>query len=151
MPLICAMQTFTLDIEKFVNGSKSKLDAFCSLFIQNLNNAIIQATPVDTGFLRASWHASLDAPPATPPTGETDKSGTVTIARLNMLGAQMKAGRTYFLRNGAAYAMRLEFGFVGTDSLGRKINQPPRAFVRRTMARANTIARRTVAEMGAMR
>jgi len=33
------------------------------------------------------------------------------------------------------YAMRLEFGFVGTDSLGRHINQEPRPFLRPTLLR----------------
>lgn len=33
-----------------------------------------------------------------------------------------------------AYALRLEFGFVGTDSLGRNINQGPRPYWRVVMA-----------------
>lgn len=145
------MQTFALELEKFVRGSQSKLDAFCSLFVQNLNNEIVRATPVDLGWLRASWHASLDAPPSAGEAGAADASGAQTIARLNLVASQMRAGRTYYLRNGAVYAMRVEFGFVGTDSLGRYYAQAPRAFVRRTMERADAIARATVAEMESMR
>lgn len=31
------------------------------------------------------------------------------------------------------YAARLEYGFVGTDSLGRKVSQAPRPFLRRAL------------------
>ena len=37
-----------------------------------------------------------------------------------------------------AYALRLEFGFVGTDRLGRNINQGPRPYWRVVMAQNRT-------------
>jgi hypothetical protein len=49
--------------------------------------------------------------------------------------ADMKAGDVFHMRNNAAYARRLEYGFVGPDSLGRVYNQAGRYYVSDTIKR----------------
>lgn len=138
---------FSLDIEKFVERTKGRLEEFTVEFIQDLNEAIIRGTPVDTGNLRASWWAALNGrPPALG--GGSDKSGATTIARLNLTAATIRLGDVYYMTNGAAYAMRVEFGFTGKDSLGRYYDQKPRAFVRGVMGRAQSIAARAADRVG---
>lgn len=68
--------------------------------------------PVDTGFLRNSFQAGLN--------GAENLTGadayTLAIAGME-LGDVMRGGWT------AKYAMRMEYGFVGTDAAGRTYNQ----------------------------
>lgn len=146
---------FTANIEQFIAKAKGKLREAAVETIQDINEEIVLSTPgpgntvqVDpppgqpTGFLRASWYAALNAP-ATGPGGSND------VAQLNLTASSIQLGDVYYMNNGAAYAMRVEFGFIGTDSLGRKYNQQPRAFVRSVLDRASTIAEAAAARVAA--
>lgn len=110
--------------------------------IQEINNEIIANTPVDTGFLRASYFASVGALPS----GE---GGAGSAAAVNGLAATLQPGQTYYMGNVARYARRLEYGFVGTDSLGRTYNQRGRFFMSSVLARAAAIANAVAARVGA--
>lgn len=143
-----AVGEFSLNVDKFVAETKGRLEEFCVEFVQDLNEQIVRNTPVDLGNLRAHWWSALNTRPPSPG-GAADPSGASTIARLNLVGAALKPGDTYFMINGAAYAMRLEFGFVGKDSLGRNYNQAPRVFVRSVLGRAGSIAAATAKRVGA--
>ena len=89
--------------------------------------------PIDTGFLRNSFVAGLN--------GSTSLTGAdsyvAAIAGAN-LGDVVDGGWT------AAYAARIEFGFNGTDSLGRKFNQSGRGFARKAVMRWPEIVRESV-------
>ncbi len=135
-------QSFTADVSRFVAGSKDKLRRFAIEFVQDVAQAVVEATPVKTGNLRASWWASIGA------TGGEPVGGT-GIATLGLAAGELQLGDIYHMQNGAAYAMRIEFGFIGTDSLGRHYNQQPRAFVRNTLATADTFAEAAAAKIAA--
>ncbi len=134
-------QSFTADVSRFVAGSKDKLRRFAIEFVQDVAQAVVEATPVKTGNLRASWWASIGSTGGAP-----DGSG---IATLGLVAGELKLGDIYHMQNGAAYAMRVEFGFVGVDSLGRHYNQGPKAFVRNTLAAADTFAEAAAAKIAA--
>lgn len=87
--------------------------------------------PVDTGFLRASLLATLNSPA----TEMTFKDSDVEVytwqegqVQLVILGA--KIGDVIYAVYTASYARRMEYGFSGTDSLGREYNQEGYGFVR---------------------
>lgn len=124
---------FTADISRFIAKAKDKAREAASEAIQDIAEAVVEATPVKTGFLRASWYAALNGPALGQP-------GAANVGQLTITAADVQLGDVFYMNNGAAYAMRVEFGFVGEDSLGRKYNQPPRAFVRGTLDRAPMIA-----------
>lgn len=105
------------------------MQQFFTEFSQDLSAEVKQATPVKTGFLRNSWHVTIN--------GEDAASVS-----------ELRIGDIFGYVNTAVYGPRVEFGFVGTDSLGRKYNQQPRAFVRDTVARSPVIADDTLARMG---
>lgn len=135
------MNRFALDMEQYVGRKKDELDRFVIEFVQDLANEIVEATPVITGNLRASWWAAINARPEA-------REGGAGIAQMSTVAAGIKAGDTYYALNGAAYAMRVEYGFIGEDSLGRVYTKKGgRAMVRRTMARAQAIADRTAARV----
>lgn len=122
---------FNVAIDRFVALAKGRTRAFAIEFIQDMNEAIVANPqhPVDTGFLRGSWYAQLNARPVG--AGTIDKSGAGAIARVNLIAAQLKLGDVYYMVNGANYAVFVEFGTERTA---------PRAFVRGPLSRANSIA-----------
>lgn len=109
--------------------------------VQDMNNAIVASTPVDTGFLRASYYASLNEIPS-------GQGGTGTSA-INAILVDLKAGDTYVMGNVAAYARRVELGFVGQDSLGRTYNQRGRFWIAAVLDRAGQFMEAAAARVGA--
>jgi hypothetical protein len=135
-------QPFDVQIAQWVAKAKGRTREFCIEFVQDLAEEVVRATPVKTGFLRASWWASIGTP--------TSAAGGGSVAAMSLVAAAIVPGDVYYMMNGAAYAMRVEYGFIGQDSLGRNYNQPPRAFVRGTVARAGDIAEAAAARVAAM-
>lgn len=74
--------------------------------------------PVDTGFLRRSFVASKSGMP----------NGQALPLPLVLLSVQL--GDTVFAGWTAAYAMRMEYGFQGTDKKGRSYSQAGKGFFR---------------------
>lgn len=68
--------------------------------------------PVDTGFLRNSFQSSLN--------GSTSLTGGDSYV---LVAASMEAGDVAQFGWTAAYARRVNYGFVGADKLGRNYNQ----------------------------
>jgi hypothetical protein len=96
--------------------------------------AVVLATPVDTGFLRGSWQPSVGAVQvADSASVGLDAGGAAAISQISLAVAGMKTGDVFHMRNNAAYARRLEYGFVGQDSLGRTYNQAGRYYVSDTI------------------
>lgn len=87
--------------------------------------------PVDSGFLWSSLRAEIGVDPI-PVFDKPEDMARMTYnpdpINFVIIGAQAKD--TITVAYTAAYARRMEYGFKGTDSLGRKYNQPGRAFVR---------------------
>jgi hypothetical protein len=80
--------------------------------------------PIDTGNLRRSLMASTSAMPTIKPDQETFSDSGLELV---IAGAEL--GSTVYLGFQAAYAARMNFGFVGEDSLGRVYNQTGFGFV----------------------
>lgn len=129
---------FSTVVDDWIKKAGGHLDAFCSEFCQDISQQVIENTPVKTGFLRGSWWSSLNGKGEQ--VGGVDPTGSVTAARVTLTASKVKVGDQYAMRNGTAYGLRLEYGFVGEDSLGRKYNQAPRFFVRSVIDRAPEIA-----------
>jgi hypothetical protein len=62
--------------------------------------------------------------------------------------ANIKPGETIFLGWTAKYSRRLNFGFVGADSLGRVYNQSGYGFAEATATKWPAIVQRQAAKMG---
>lgn len=133
------IETFSLQIDRFVEKAKGRTKAFVTEFLQDLNEEVVRATPVDTGFLRGSWWASIGAPETS--AGGIDRGGDGAVARMNLVAATMPVGQIYFATNGAAYASFVEYGTA---------RMAPRAFVRGTLARAEMIAEAAARRIAAL-
>lgn len=133
------MESFSIQFHKITDDIKDKMDQVIAEILQDINEEIVRATPVDTGFLRGSWWASVGAPNLNGG-GVLDKSGAVAVARMNIVAIGVQPGQSYYAMNGASYARYVEYG---TSTMA------PRAFVRRTMARAVIIAELAIARVAA--
>lgn len=80
--------------------------------------------PIDLGNLRRSLMASTADMPTVKPEQETFADSGIEMV---IAGAEL--GSTVYLGFQAVYAARMEYGFVGTDSLGRVYNQAGFGFV----------------------
>jgi len=93
--------------------------------------------PVDTAFLVNSSRASLEGVP-------TSESGDPAL-----VFALMKVGDKVTVGWTAAYALRMEHGFVGEDSLGRTYAQQGNGFLRAEVQNWPFIVNEVTAEVKA--
>jgi len=91
--------------------------------------------PVDTGFLRNSAAASVEGMPS-----DSAQAPEVVFATME-LGQTVWAGWT------AKYAMRMEHGFQGEDSLGRTYAQAGKGFARAAAQRWDFIVAEVTADV----
>jgi hypothetical protein len=138
---------YSVALKKWKDATDEKLLQIARQACQELAFQVVEKTPVDTGFLKGSWQPSLNGPvgksDATP-----DKSGSSINSEIGLVVTGLKLGDTFYMVNNAAYARRIEYGFVGEDSLGRRYNQAGRYFVRDAMAKARSIISRLTRELG---
>lgn len=126
-------QSFAAQVGEWAAKSEKRVEAVFREATQALANevrkpkAVGGRMPVDTGNLRRSLLASTTSMPVIRE-GQEDFPSNDGQIQLVIAGAEI--GETVFLGFQAAYARRLEYGFSGTDSLGRTYNQPGNGFVR---------------------
>lgn len=125
---------FRASLEKWAKDFSLDMDALARQTSMEMSSRVVRATPVDLGFLRSSWQPVIGnfsgGPKRSPKDGPAGPDPTPAIG---LKIEEMKAGDHYRLINNAAYAMRIEFGFVGQDSLGRNYNQRGQFFVTRSV------------------
>lgn len=125
-------KNFAAQVGAWAAKTKQRQTAVFRSSAQRVANEVRQtvneggALPIKTGNLRRSLLASTTAMPSTAAakTEFGDKSGEI---QLTIAGAEI--GQTVYLGFQANYARRLNYGFVGEDSLGRTYNQAGRHFV----------------------
>lgn len=119
-------RTFRLDLSRWANATEEKLDAVVRQTCQELAQRVVADTPVDTGFLRASWQPSIGAPADVAP-------GQGAPGTVSLVAAQVKAGETFFMLNNAKYGPFVEYG---TSKMA------PRYFVTDNVKRFPSVAAR---------
>lgn len=135
-----------VDPAKWAGSSTAALTALLRLSVQALASEMAKTipnggnVPVKTGNLGRSVMVD-DKPPA------QDTETKVRKAQQDISGgiAAIAPGKDVFIGYQAKYARRLNYGFVGTDSLGRTYNQSGYGFVEAAAAKWPAI----VAEQGA--
>ena len=138
--------TFTAQLEKFADLSRKKMEL---VFKQSAQDVFETAQapkaqggnmPVDTGFLRNTFVAGAN--------GAQNLTGPDAYV-LAIAGADL--GGSVFGGWTAAYALRMEYGFVGTDSRGRTYNQPGNFFALNASQQWQAIVARNVAKAQALK
>lgn len=111
--------SFSSELLAWVERTKRRQQVVFQTAVHFLAEDILERTPVDTGYLRGSFSASVSGPISVGDTGTG--LGAIDAA---------KATDTIYLGFGAVYAMRIEYGFDGEDSLGRYYYQDGAGMVR---------------------
>lgn len=131
-------RSFKADLERWSKTVAGNLDALARQTCLQVSFNVVQDTPVDTGFLRGSWQPSI-GDPAQRGQANLDPGGATVLGEIGLVCQGIKAGDVFWMWNNAAYALRVEFGFVGTDSLGRTYNQAGRYFVTDNLKRGPAV------------
>lgn len=115
---------FAADLSRILKKAGANMDAVARLTCFDVGQLVVEGTPIDTGFARASWQPSLNKADLSSGTGEP-------LSELGLVTAQMKAGDRFFMLNNAAYILRLEYG---------SSQQAPHGMVRIALAQTRKIA-----------
>lgn len=134
------MVDFARNVRQFVERAKTRMTLVFRGIGMEAVIRVKELTPVDTGFLRANW---IDA-----------ESGDVSLtAQVNPVTgrwiARVMLGETIYVLNPVPYARRMEYGFVGQDSLGREYDQGGYHMVQQTLAELPEMAARVIEELAA--
>lgn len=136
------METFEVDVRRFVAKAKERQEAALMAIAQDALARVKELTPVKTGNLRANWQivAAGDEQEVL----RLAATATVILEDAAPPPLQFKIGDVLLVMNPVVYARRIEFGFVGEDSLGRHYNQAGRGMMQQTLAEMPKIAREAV-------
>lgn len=113
--------SFADTVDAYCDDAERDMDEIAALSITAFGDRLIVLSPEKTGRFKSNWYYGSGSP-------SSATNEQTSIRTLNNLGAMPAdaAGRLHYVSNAMPQAMRLEYGFVGPDSLGRVYNQPPR-------------------------
>lgn len=133
------MADFSEDVSRWAIRMGARADLFVQVLAMEATNRVKQLTPVRTGFLRSNWTVIRrgDAEPV---------AGAVADASKAI--ATIKAGDIVTIINPTRYARRIEYGFVGADSLGRTYHQQGHHMMTQTIAELPSIAQHVTNTLG---
>jgi hypothetical protein len=119
-------QQFREVVGKWAHASvPDQLLGVARIAIQDTAEIVVDETPVDTGFLVANWQPSLNAPDLSLVLGANGYDASAAALTVT----DLKLGDVFYFTNNAVYARRINYGFVGADSLGRHYNQVGRHMI----------------------
>ena len=123
-------QSFAAQVSAWASAEMERAEAVFQTAAQTVANEVRTPVaaggrmPVKTGNLRRSLMASTSSMPTIV---EGKQEFSESPVELVIAGAEL--GGTIYLGFQAAYAARMNYGFVGQDSLGRSYNQAGFGFV----------------------
>jgi len=127
------MASFAETIGKWASRTPERVEAVHKRALEKLAVEMTRTkaeggnVPVDTGNLYRSLVASTSG---MPPTSDQPSAGS----NVNSVIAVLSTNQPVRFGYTAKYARRMNFGFVGADSLGRAYNQQGNHFVERAVA-----------------
>ena len=108
--------SFTTDLEKWAKKASATMSEVVVEFVFDLTEKVIvgdgsglPGTPVDTGWARNNWVASIGSPNSNILEGY-DKSGDLAMQRASLISLSAP-GKVWYLTNNVAYIQKLEYGY----------------------------------------
>lgn len=126
---------FASQVDEWVQQTEKRINAVFRMSTQRIIQVMQEDVPYRDGFLRASLVVLVNKPP---PVADKKAEGASTawnIAEVQLAIAGAVNGDRIVSAYTMEYARRLEYGFTGTDSLGRSYRQAPRGWVRKASSR----------------
>jgi len=137
---------FANEVDSWVQETKKRMNAVFRLSTQKMITIMQENVPYRDGFLRASLVVLVNQDPPPPNKSQEDGLGQYTEAYMQLAIANADAGDRIVAAYTMEYARRLEFGFTGTDSLGRSYSQPPRGWTRAAAQQWKAVVAEATAE-----
>jgi hypothetical protein len=126
---------FSVQVGQWVEKALGRATQAFQATAQDAVARVKELTPVKTGYLRANWTA-IQGGDAVPVAGAVPDPAEAIAA--------LKIGDVVAIVNPVVYARRVEFGFVGQDSLGRHYNQAGAGMVQQTIIEVPEMAMQAV-------
>ncbi|RVJ77549.1 hypothetical protein [Sinorhizobium meliloti] len=124
--------SFAAQVSEWVQAEKEREAAVLRTAAQMVANNVRRSVaeggriPVDTGNLKNSLMASTSTMPRV---DEGEREYPDQSGEIELIISNLDVGETLYLGFQAAYGPRMNYGFVGQDSLGRVYNQQGFGFV----------------------
>lgn len=130
---------FAAQVDDWTKETQDRLWRIWKAASQELASIAILATPIDTGFARASWRASTQSMPLIDPNATNKKGGAFAqdFGEISATISSATLGSTMFIGATCAYIGALEFGHS---------KQAPQGMVRISAMRWPEIVSGAVAE-----
>jgi hypothetical protein len=137
-------KSFSAQVKDWTDKAKRNFSMVHRSTVQKLYIAVVEDTPILTGNARRSWAMSTTAMPQI-------ASGPASFmpADIGLSIATLPTGSPVYIGAQAIYIPRLNYGFTGTDSLGRNYNQAGLMFVERNAERWQEFVDAAAREVGA--
>ena len=140
------MTSFTESIDAWAAQTKERIDAVYARSVELLGEEMAKSrneggrVPFLTGNLTRSLLASKSGMPNV-------SDGPYAGSNIGLIAATLKADETVYIGYQAKYAARQNYGYVGSDSLGRVYNQQGAYFVDHAVANWPTIVTKAIKEV----
>ena len=136
------MSNFSAQVRAFNDKAKRNFSLVHRSAVQKLYQGVVEDTPILTGNARRSWALSTTTMPQITG-GEFSAPPDIGLSI-----AGLPAGTPVYIGAQAVYVPRLNYGFTGTDSLGRQYNQAGLLFVERNAERWQEYVDQAAREVG---
>lgn len=124
--------SFSLDVRNFMARANMRVDRVVKKILMDIFDALLQATPVDTGYARFCWGVGQTAPDVNLARGGPGPySPRRAEAKAAIQALQIREGFLCYIHNNCRYIIPLEYGHSG---------QAPRGMVRVTLSRFSNYA-----------
>lgn len=107
---------FSANVDAWTREVPERIEAVLKTAVQYTFEDVLDATPRDTGFLAATWRASLTAPQRL--TQKNPGAGAFVPEPYELAIAGLEEGGTIYGSFGAVYAGYVEFGSNGRPGRG---------------------------------
>ena len=100
--------SLALVVEQFEADAVAQVERIRRVFIGNLCIAIIDRTPVLTGYLKGNWQASIGKPEMDVVPRKSKNGASIKAMALAVL-ARLKGDEVFYFSNNAPYVLRIEY------------------------------------------
>lgn len=110
--------SFSAQIDAWTKQTTQRIEAVFHTAAERISEAVVDAAPIDTGFLRHSWAASPAGMPRItagnrPPSSAGKASYSYDVGPINLVITNVPVGGTIYFGFTAEYAPHVEYGSNG--------------------------------------
>lgn len=106
---MASLRTLDRRLDRISERLNRGIERLMAEVIGAIGEELVPATPVDTGFARANWRPSLNAPTEST-ISFLDPTGAATVSRIKTAGRRWRVGNVFYIVNHTPYIPNLIAG-----------------------------------------